>query len=211
MLVYFVRMFFAFIFLGGFVACTSSSHVLNSSFIQKRKYQSGFHIVSRSKNTSNITLSLSTEKSLYSNFKDTFLVLHDVPVLKHEENELVTASIDNQEVYQISTTANQSEVSVVKLNDSNRQFVKQDKRIKEKTIKRHALKKLYSISKKSSKSVEIDAYMFLLIILACIIPPLAVLLYTDINWKKVAIALILCLFFYFPAIIYALLVLFDVL
>ena len=211
MLVYFVRMFIAIILLGGFVACTSGLHVSNSSFIQKRKYQSGFHIVSRSKNTSNITSSLSTKKALHSTFKDTFLVSYDVPVLKQEENEQVTEGVDNQVVYHVSTTANQSEVGVVKLNDSNRQFVKQDKRIKEKTIKRHALKKLYSTSKKSSKSVEIDAYMLLLIILACIIPPLAVLLYTDVNWKKVAIALILCLFFYFPAIIYALLVLFDVL
>jgi uncharacterized membrane protein YqaE (UPF0057 family) len=203
-------MFIAIILLGGF-ACTSGLHVSNSSFIQKRKYQSGFHVASRSKNTSNVTSSLSTKKSLHFTLKDTFLVACDVPVLTQEENELVVASVDNQEVYYMSITPNHSEVSVIKLNDSNRQFVKQDKKIKEKTIKRHALKKLYSTSKKNSKSVEIDAYMLLLIILACIIPPLAVLLYTDVNWKKVAIALILCLFFYFPAIIYALLVLFDVL
>ena len=117
----------------------------------------------------------------------------------------------DEAIYRENTVAKHSEKSDDKYNNSKTKLVKHNTSVSEKMIKKHILKKLYSTSKKSAKTVEIDAYMLLLIILACIIPPLAVLLYTDVNWKKVAIALILCLFFYFPAIIYALLVLFDVL
>ncbi len=218
MLVNLVRMFFAIILLGGFVACSSSSHVSNSGFIQKRKYQSGFHIASRSKNNSNLSSHSSVKKSLHPTLKDTLLVSNDVTSFKQEENEDVVASIDNQlfvdgdkVICRENTVANHSENSDDKYNNSKTKLVKHNTSVSEKMIKKHILKKLYSTSKKSAKTVEIDAYMLLLIILACIIPPLAVLLYTDVDWKKVAIALILCLFFYFPAIIYALLVLFDVL
>ena len=221
MLVNLVRMFFAITLLGVFVACSSTSNVTNSNFIQKRKYQSGFHIASRSKNPFNLVQNSSLKKELHTAAKDTTTVLNGW-ISKEDDNELSTvsvmkdmhiddiASINNDESVS-SISSIQSKANVRQQQATKQIYVKQGKSSSEKSIKRQALKRLLTVSKKSTKSVEIDAYMLVLIILACIIPPLAVLLYTDVDWKKVAISLILCLFFYFPAIIYALLVLFDVL
>ena len=220
MLVNLIRMFFAIILLGGFVACSSSLHVSNSSLIQKRKYQSGFHIVSRSKNTPNLSTNSNLKNPSITALKDTLAITKDLTSDIENVNDQIIVSefkgstannLDKIGIVNSSANLVVTKKSNVGVHNIGNQKIKHDKRLNENIIKRHALKKLTTTTKKSSKSVEIDAYMLLLIILACIIPPLAVLLYTDVDWKKVAIALILCLFFYFPAIIYALLVLFDVL
>lgn len=55
-----------------------------------------------------------------------------------------------------------------------------------------------------------DAMFILAVILAILIPPLGVLVYTNIDWMKVLICFLLCLLFFLPGMIYALLVVFDV-
>jgi uncharacterized membrane protein YqaE (UPF0057 family) len=220
MLVNFVRMFFAITLLGGVVACSSSNYVSNSSFIQKRKYQSGFHIVSRSKKTSNLNQNSIVNKEQIHTSIDSNKVSKDL-LLGEKMKDLVSNNmIESNQVLDIASIDQNEPNTIVYSNhyDENIHnkspkllYISQEKNSTEKFIKKHDLRKFHSSSKKKSKSVEVDVYMLLLIILACIIPPLAVLLYTDVDWKKVAISLILCLFFYFPAIIYALLVLFDVL
>ena len=54
-----------------------------------------------------------------------------------------------------------------------------------------------------------DSMFILAIILAILIPPLGVLVYTSIDWMKVLICFLLCLLFFLPGMIYALLVVFD--
>lgn len=55
-----------------------------------------------------------------------------------------------------------------------------------------------------------DAMFILAVILAILIPPIGVLVYTNIDWMKVLICFLLCLLFFLPGMIYALLVVFDV-
>lgn len=55
-----------------------------------------------------------------------------------------------------------------------------------------------------------DELLVLCIILAILIPPLAVGIWTNIDWMKVLICLLLCILFFLPGMIYALLVVLDV-
>lgn len=55
-----------------------------------------------------------------------------------------------------------------------------------------------------------DAIFILAVIFAILLPPLGVAIYTNIDWIKVLIALLLMLLFFLPGMIYALLVVFDV-
>ncbi|NQY10290.1 MAG: YqaE/Pmp3 family membrane protein [Flavobacteriales bacterium] len=53
--------------------------------------------------------------------------------------------------------------------------------------------------------------MFILaVICAILLPPLGVGIYTNIDWMKVLICFLLTLLFFLPGMIYALLVVFDV-
>lgn len=55
-----------------------------------------------------------------------------------------------------------------------------------------------------------DVIFILAVIFAILIPPLGVAIYTNIDWIKVLIALLLTILFFLPGMIYALLVVFDV-
>lgn len=55
-----------------------------------------------------------------------------------------------------------------------------------------------------------DGMFILAVIFAILIPPIGVLIYTNIDWMKVLICLLLTLLFFLPGMIYALLVVFDV-
>ncbi len=64
--------------------------------------------------------------------------------------------------------------------------------------------------KKHNAASKGDDMFILAVILAIFIPPLGVAVYTNIDWKKVLICLILTLLLFLPGMIYALLVVFDV-
>lgn len=55
-----------------------------------------------------------------------------------------------------------------------------------------------------------DGTFILAVIFAILIPPIGVLIYTAIDWKKVLICLLLTILFFLPGMIYALLIVFDV-
>ena len=55
-----------------------------------------------------------------------------------------------------------------------------------------------------------DAIFVLAVIFAILLPPLGVGIYTNIDWMKVLIAFLLTLLGVLPGVIYALLVVFDV-
>ena len=62
-----------------------------------------------------------------------------------------------------------------------------------------------------SSNQSSDGDMFILaVIFAILIPPIGVAIYTNIDWKKVLICLLLTILFFLPGMIYALLVVFDV-
>ena len=75
-------------------------------------------------------------------------------------------------------------------------------------VKKKKVKQL--VKKNSNVPAGGDAMFILAVILAILLPPLGVLVYTNIDWMKVLICLLLCLLFFLPGMIYALLVVFDV-
>ena len=63
---------------------------------------------------------------------------------------------------------------------------------------------------RSSHQSSGDDMFILAVIFAILIPPIGVAIYTNIDWKKVLICLLLTILFFLPGMIYALLVVFDV-
>jgi len=63
---------------------------------------------------------------------------------------------------------------------------------------------------RSSSQSSGDDMFILAVIFAILIPPIGVAIYTNIDWKKVLICLLLTILFFLPGMIYALLVVFDV-
>ena len=61
----------------------------------------------------------------------------------------------------------------------------------------------------SSKGAQADTMFILAVVFAILIPFVGVAIYTNIDWKKTLIALLLTLLFFLPGMIYALLVVFD--
>lgn len=70
--------------------------------------------------------------------------------------------------------------------------------------------KLNTKKVKDSNGSSDDLMFVLAVVFAILIPPLGVAIYTNIDWIKVLIALLLMILFILPGIIYALLVVFDV-
>jgi len=74
---------------------------------------------------------------------------------------------------------------------------------------KNQLKQTKKNNKNRGKGNSNDEMFILAVILAILIPPLGVLIYTNIDWMKVLICLLLTVLFFLPGMIYALLVVFD--
>ncbi|PZE16920.1 hypothetical protein DNU06_11575 [Putridiphycobacter roseus] len=80
------------------------------------------------------------------------------------------------------------------------------------TTSKKALKKIIKNKKNTSDSSEnsADDLLILLVILCFLLPPIAVGIKTDWDITKLLISILLTIFFWLPGIIYALLVVLDV-
>jgi uncharacterized membrane protein YqaE (UPF0057 family) len=199
--------------LGLIVSCSTSNEVSSNSWIQKRKYQSGFHITHKSKNQKNIN----NEKV------EVITINQKIEPVNNVNNQLIVPSYSESK---LETDQNQSKIAVIetienkanynkivhKNNVSTQENVKSIRLNKDENnrLSKKEIKKLIKHSKNRSVSDE-DLLLILLLLLAFIIPPLAVLFHTNINIKKVLICLLLTLLGFFPGVLYAILVLLDIL
>lgn len=92
--------------------------------------------------------------------------------------------------------------AVIEFNDLSKKEKKQ--RLKE------VRKQINLFKANKAKGMEVDDRTILLVVLAIILPPLAVYLHEDAINTKFWISLLLTLLFWVPGVIYALLVVFDV-
>lgn len=119
----------------------------------------------------------------------------------------------------VSTSIVASEKPVLTENNEKAKVVKEDvdaKDVKQKKTKLRfkdkikIIKQLRKLKKESKKKGTMaDVPFILLVILAILLPPLAVWLHAE-DVTKLVISIILTLLFWLPGIIYAFLVLFDV-
>jgi uncharacterized membrane protein YqaE (UPF0057 family) len=109
-----------------------------------------------------------------------------------------------------ATSANTTEPSKEQINAALNEFnslSRKEKRERLKEVK--SVVKKYKADKKAGRAAEGETNKVLLVILALIIPPLAVYLHQNEINTKFWISLVLTLLFFLPGVIYSLLVVLD--
>lgn len=190
-----------------FSSCSTSESVVNNGFLQKRKYNKGFH------------------KSIKKNHKKQsvqekeVLVYNETEVVKIEKVNAIKEVAEKSNFTAVVRENNQTEeVAVVTLKENN--SIKEEAPVKEHKAIEKLSNTVAKVKTKVSKETIInnsssnttnttDDMMILLIILAILLPFVAVGIYTDWDVTKVLIAVLLSLLFWLPGIIYALLVIND--
>ena len=199
-------------------SCATSNDVVSNRLISKRKYTKGFFVkkngATKSKgDVKEIELAESNDaKSNRVNYRSVSTPNHTAEA-KATPVEVTSADVvGNSDVASIdddmsavvnsnSTRSYESEVTETAV-AADIEVTKEQKKDLKKELKKER--------KENNSSSSDDAYFILIVILTILIPPLGVGVYTNIDWVKVLISLILTILFYLPGLIYSLLVVFDV-
>lgn len=204
-------------------SCSTSNSVVSNRLISKRKYTKGFYINHRTADKAESVKAIDekVEEEVISNEKlaiDANLLAtktvtsESLPTYKHQEIEFNQAAEINSETVE----SNADEAKVVSsdnsVENSEATAIVEKSEKSESTLSKKELKKELKKQKSSSSSSSSDAKLILCIILAILFPALGVLVWTypSIDWLKVLIAFLLTLLFWLPGVIYALLVVLDV-
>lgn len=207
-------------------SCGSSNNVVNNNGISKRKYTKGFFFQRKS-----------NLKTADTKVEDTKLV-GDKSLAKTEKAEskktTSKAKKEAKKTYTLESSDiadfEQTDVAVISVEKEyvpeTRQFLSDgsdgiDWSVTEnqQSATGESINEMpYENRNKSSKNQknkqgqnrQQDAIFVLAVIFAILLPPLGVAIYTNIDWMKVLIALLLTILFILPGVIYALLVVFDV-
>jgi uncharacterized membrane protein YqaE (UPF0057 family) len=189
-------------------SCSTSNNVVSSKLFQKRKYQKGWHVNS----TNKIDRVKKAEKTEY----EEGLVaqnerVEDEPVQKNERTE-------TKKEVTIQATENKAEV-VVNNNVEEQNGTKSELKTKKELNNFEAITlEVQSNTNQPIKKEKTDSTqsnnssgfpMLLLIILCFILPPLAVGLVRGWTVKEFIISILLTLLLWLPGVIYALLIIFD--
>lgn len=200
---------FKHIFTIALITSILASCSLENGFIQKRKYNKGYHL-SLKKNTGS---NKRTDTETISPNKD--IVTNSIKIeTSTEKNEIETSTHkeNHGQVEGLNNTGASNDIET-----SNDAITQKAERINNKfsTHKRQSLLKSNNLirnntSSKKPNSTTDDVALILLVILAFLLPPIAVGLYTNWDTIPVVINIILTLLFWLPGIIHALLVIFDI-
>lgn len=201
-------------------SCGSSNNVVSNKLISKRKYSKGFHI-NKNGNYKNLNEDVAknenvdkTEPKKFSDRTKSINKQQKVSRVESSETVPMTWQAEKSELtigtaiaadgaYAFEVTVDEP-VSVEDLDAA-------DAAIEREHSKRDMRKSLRKKVKGSESSGwGADAIFILAVIFAILLPPLGVGIYTNIDWMKVLIALLLSILFVLPGMIYALLVVFDV-
>lgn len=199
-------------------SCSTSNEVSQNTSIQKRKYRNGYYVSFWNKN----------KKQHKESIKDIDFENVVVDSVALNEDLMTYASLDNELNYsnnllekRVEQNPNEVLLSTVKHTKSkvfalkkhkNNVVVKYIKKIENEEFNSNNRNIKFNLKSQKSRSVSDEQLLFiLLLILAFVLPPLSVLLFTNIDWKKVIIATLLTCLFWGPGVLYAILVLLEIL
>ncbi len=199
-------------------SCATSNDVVSNRLISKRKYTKGFFIkkngATKSKgDVKEIELAESNDANSNDvNYRSVSTPSHTADA-KVNPVELSSADVvSNADVASIdddmSTVVNSNSTRSYE-NEVTETSVAADIEVT-KEQKKELKKELKKERKENNSSSSDDAYFILIVIITILIPPLGVGLYTNVDWTKVLISLLLTFLFYIPGLVYSLLVVFDV-
>ena len=190
--------------------CGVTQDGFSSNSLQKRKYTKGFYHSKRSH------LKAKHDDSKNETVIEKETITNDEAVVLNKKS-LKTATQSNEPVVQQRPNSDQkstekTQVTTVENQRSGSQAVSSVEENSSNRISRNSSREAKSVLKKhdsSSKSSHADDLLILCIILCFFIPPLAVGIWTNIDWTKVLISLLLTILFFIPGLIYSLLVVLD--
>ncbi len=190
-------------------SCGSSNNVVSNGLIQKRKYKKGFFFKSN-KDLRVVRENAKEKNSIVVNGEN--IEIYDglsADISPSQDLNTSLASGKESQATKDLIPLGMGEVSIqTKLKETNSpQFISNTKTKNE--VRTSSREKIEQRRKIDSNSTSADDRLILLVILAILIPPLAVFLARGIG-TEFWISLILTLLFYFPGMIYSLLVVLDV-
>ncbi len=188
-------------------SCSTSESVVNNGFLQKRKYNKGFH--KSIKKNNKVQGKESKEVLVFNQSSEN--KIEPVKVQKEAKNKesispIISVKTEVEEVAEVTVepTTTKREEAPAKEHKAVEKLAKKVAKVKSKVNKDSIIS-----SSSNTASNTADDMMILLIILAILIPFVAVGIYTDWDITKVLISILLSLLFWIPGIIYALLVIND--
>jgi uncharacterized membrane protein YqaE (UPF0057 family) len=200
------------------VSCSTSNEFNLNSRIQKRRYSNGYYLssfkkIKKHKNESYVSndekvdeieiINQNSYNSTYASIEDD---LHSISIpLENQKNnnKFDSLSVNNQNFY----VSDKQNISIINNNIESRISNQTTKEFK---VDKKSFKSYFKLNDKS-KNNDDKLLTILFFVLALILPPLSVLLYTNIDWKKVLIATILTCLWWVPGVLYAILVLLEIL
>ena len=190
-------------------SCGSSNNVVSNGLIQKRKYKKGFffksntdlRVVRENAKEKNSVVVNGENIEIYDGLSANISPSQDLNTsLALGKERQATKDLIPLRIEDVSIQRNSKETN-------SPQFISNTKTKNE--VRTSSREKIEQRIKIDSNSTSADDRLILLVILAILIPPLAVFLARGIG-TEFWISLILTLLFYFPGMIYSLLVVLDV-
>ncbi len=196
-------------------ACSTSNNVASNKLFQKRKYNKGWHVNSSKKIDK--TTSSQTEEVVYAEElikSDAEESTKNNNILLAENKESHVEKLDNfktEDLKQSKTTNQSVGDNVAKASGLTDNTALNSEIIIEENHQNinESKSKLITNSSNEAPNSGSDVGIVLLVILAILLPPLAVFLARGIG-TEFWISLILTLFLWLPGVIYALLIVLDV-
>lgn len=194
-------------------SCSTSNEVVSNGFFQKRKYNKGWYANKSTK----------VKETKGDNTKEEFVAKESVVI---EENTVAQSVVVKEEIKPISKqyitkedVVTQPQKTVLASADKKEEKIVSTSVVianEQNAVAFEELKKVSEVAPVEIKTVDSknsgggsDVHIVLLVLLAILIPPLAVFLVDGIG-NKFWISLILTLLFWVPGVVYALLVVFGV-
>ena len=180
-------------------ACSTSNDVATNRLIQKRKYNKGFHIEKNTRHFGKDKLKQSAKDNVAKTETETETT---PPVTQHhEEREIVSQTIPaptaNQEAEIENNTVSKTIEMPQKQNNNLTETAKAPLSVNDNRTSKLNVKKLpkrvRELKKVNKNAADSDVMLILMVILAIIIPPLAVFIYEGVTnrfWIDLILALI---------------------
>jgi uncharacterized membrane protein YqaE (UPF0057 family) len=197
-------------------SCSTSNDVVSGRGIQKRKYNDGYYIsLGKKFNKTNkdvkveeVVLSEETAENIkVETTKEAENTTITAPSIVPASNNEVIVPSTNNDASPVTTT---SEIGTAENEISNQAEVLEEETISYKPGRIYSPKMIRTTVSENSGSAASSAPMILLIILAFLLPWLAVGIFTSWDVLYTVIAVLLWFLFWLPGIIFALLVIFGV-
>ena len=198
-------------------SCSTSNNVVNNRTISKRKYNKGFHFNKKS------SLKSSKDELASDDFKaepsNTPRVERENAIVtrttRSTSSDVYSNDVENNDIIEGAELQDDLSQDDVTSHSSNRRSEDVEPQDAAETWASTSASTRDSKSTTQEKennqsSGWSDAMFVLAVIFAILLPPLGVAIYTNIDWTKVLIALLLMIILFLPGMIYALLVVFDV-